>query len=722
MLHQIGNGALGPVFRAYDSDRDRLVAIKVFRLDLPPERVHQLVAEFEQLIAAELQHPLIAAPRATGIDAATNAFLALDFAAAESLDVVLRENGRTPLAKTLRIASQLAEALDYAADRNVLHGALHPRDILLSEDDIRIVGMGVARALERAGITNPVRRPYSAPERVSDEGWDRRADVFGLAAIVYEMLCGRRVAGIGSESAEGLGDVQGCDVTALQTAFALALAADPEYRFATATAFTDALKDAIVPDGVDDAIPDAPGKPKPKRQRSRLRVVADAEDDAAPASPQDEPALPLMSFGDELDEQLADAPPPRVRLPKSRKVPAPTPVAIESASSAPSTEEPRSEEPQPLGAAEPTIVQDEAIAVPDMPLLIDAVDDLRPEGQPASFEDAFAPEGPVAIDHVSASAPEERQVEATLPIDDPWRFEEPRRFEERPVAAEFVPGPLEEEDDRLPAFLEPPAPVVPPSSPAHSSVWPIGVAAAIGIAIGFGVGYTVAIRGRIATQPPIAASVSPAPAVAPPVAPAQPVEVPSVPAPQPSAPSTQVADAAPSAVPAAPKEAPPSLPALGRVLVRSMPSGARVVVDGKDRGQTPVAIEDLAAGEHRVRVVRDGFTAAERRVVVTSSRPSQILSVPLAREPVAARKTAAAPVRADARPAAEAGTLVVESRPTGATVLVDGRRAGATPLSLGDVRAGTHTIQLERDGYRTWSASVVVAGGEQNRVTASLEK
>src|SRR5215831_4702206 len=162
VLHQIGNGALGPVFRAYDSDRDRLVAIKVFRVDLPPERVHQLVAEFEKLISAELQHPVIAAPRATGIDGGNNAFLAQSFAAADSLDIVMREHGAMPMARALRVASHLAEALDYAAERQILHGALHPRDVLLSEDDIRIVGLGVSRALERVGITSPVRRPYSA--------------------------------------------------------------------------------------------------------------------------------------------------------------------------------------------------------------------------------------------------------------------------------------------------------------------------------------------------------------------------------------------------------------------------------------------------------------------------------------------------------------------------------------------------------------------------------
>src|SRR5580765_7937904 len=86
VLHQIGAGALGPVFRAYEPDRDRLVAVKVFRLGLPPERVHQLVAEFERLIADGLAHPGIAAPVAAGVDGDA-AYLAHDYVAAESLDV-----------------------------------------------------------------------------------------------------------------------------------------------------------------------------------------------------------------------------------------------------------------------------------------------------------------------------------------------------------------------------------------------------------------------------------------------------------------------------------------------------------------------------------------------------------------------------------------------------------------------------------------------------------
>src|SRR4029453_4669278 len=95
VLHQIGAGTLGPVFRAYDAQQDRLVTVKQFKLDLLPERLHQLVAEFEGLIAAELTHPFIAAPISTGPDGST-VYLARDFVAADSLDVAVRDRVARP--------------------------------------------------------------------------------------------------------------------------------------------------------------------------------------------------------------------------------------------------------------------------------------------------------------------------------------------------------------------------------------------------------------------------------------------------------------------------------------------------------------------------------------------------------------------------------------------------------------------------------------------------
>ena len=66
--------------------------------------------------------------------------------------------------------------------------------------------------------------------------------------------------------------------------------------------------------------------------------------------------------------------------------------------------------------------------------------------------------------------------------------------------------------------------------------------------------------------------------------------------------------------------------------------------------------------------------------------------------------------------------MIVESRPSGAAVIIDGRRVGTTPMSLGDVAAGSHAVRLERDGYRIWTSGISISAGEQNRITASLEK
>jgi serine/threonine protein kinase len=150
VLHQIGAGVLGPLFRAYDPEGDRLVTVKRFRLDLPPERVHRLVAAFERLIAAELTHPVLAAPLATG-KVEADAFLVAEFCAGESLDIGARDYGAAPVPDALLVATELAGALDFAAAINIAHGALHPRDVLLSSHETRVTGIGVARALEQAG-------------------------------------------------------------------------------------------------------------------------------------------------------------------------------------------------------------------------------------------------------------------------------------------------------------------------------------------------------------------------------------------------------------------------------------------------------------------------------------------------------------------------------------------------------------------------------------------
>jgi hypothetical protein len=124
---------------------------------------------------------------------------------------------------------------------------------------------------------------------------------------------------------------------------------------------------------------------------------------------------------------------------------------------------------------------------------------------------------------------------------------------------------------------------------------------------------------------------------------------------------------------------------------------------------------NLSRGAHDVRLERDGYTAVERHVVVSASKPESQLTVALAR-------VLPGPAPTPIRPAARApGSLGVDSRPSGAKVFVDGKLAGTTPLSLSTLAPGEYAVRLERDGYRSWASTVHVAAGESQRVAASLE-
>jgi hypothetical protein len=139
-----------------------------------------------------------------------------------------------------------------------------------------------------------------------------------------------------------------------------------------------------------------------------------------------------------------------------------------------------------------------------------------------------------------------------------------------------------------------------------------------------------------------------------------------------------------------------------------------VFVNGERRGVTPLALRDLALGAYAVRIVRAGFVASEQRVTLDVGRPSRALEVALQRAgaPVA---TAPPPV-----PPGTPGSLVVDSRPSGARVLIDGREAGRTPLTVATVLPGGHAIRIELAGYLPIVTTARVDPGSRARVAVSL--
>jgi Protein kinase domain/PEGA domain len=603
VLHQIGAGTFGPVFHAYDQQRDRFVAVKVFTLNLTPVRTRQLVAQFEHLITADLAHPGIAVPVATGI-AGTSAYLAHQFIEAEPFDAAIRQYGPAPPDEARRVATQLAGSLDFAAAVNILHGALHPADVLILPDETRLTGLGVTRALEHVGVVVPARRSYASPERTRGEAWDRRADVFTLAVLLHELLWGRRMTGTVTEVVSALTGVGGSDLATLRQAFARALADRGEDRFGTALEFVEAVGSAF-------------------------------------------PAW--HAAGD---------------------------------------------------------------------------------SQPATSAEARRPE-------LNANA---APVKAPATLDLDLREAEQRRYADAEVAPAVALEPARESPRRkaLPtgtvAGAQPPIPIVrmrdPVSDPSQSrSMWPMAMILVLGIALGFVAGYGFKTPGESggATANPRSESGRGAP---PPVSPA----VESAPAPPlpagreftegavPAPPKTEQSPAATEA-PAKPEPAVP-VAVEGRLLIRSEPAGATVIVDGREYGITPAIVRGLERGVHRVRVVREGYVPDERSVAVTRSQPAPSLLVTLeVRRPATERISQARPPPAPS-PTIEryTGSLVVESLPAGATVFLDNKAVGRTPLALNGVNAGAHVVRLEHDGYHRWSRAIRVVAAERNRVTASLEQ
>ena len=606
------------MFRAYDPERERLVAIKLFKLDLPPERVHQLVGAFERLIAAELTHPTLSALRATGI-ADVAAYLVQDYIGAESMDLTVREHGAAPPADALRVAVQLADALDCAASVNIFHGALHPRDVLLSTDDTRLTGIGVARALEQVGVTAPVRRPYTAPERMAGAFWDPRADVFSLAALLHELLWARRVSALGADAGAALTPLEGGDAAALRAAFARALAENPEERFATAREFAEALTRAF-PGVKADSAPVAVAQPAKRGSRMELepRLPLSVSESKAEDAVTEDKALSI--FEDESIKPSAE----RYEDVDLDTVADERRVSVEV------------EEEEPVAGPVGLITGHDPAALTPLDRARSAVWPLvlaLTVGLAMGFAGGY---GVGSHDRTPAAVSAGREFTESAVADTPKKDAEPARGVERAEAPAATAAPAKESSGPVrPA----PAPTAstgrkPDTTPAATAAAPSATESGRLLIRSTPDGASVSVDGRdYGKTPATVRDLARGPhqvrvtrdgyaaqerrVVISSSRPSQSVNLAMVPTPAPS-PSRSAA-----AVPAPPAAAPTTARATGALAVDSRPTGARVFLDGKPIGTTPLMVPSVAPGEHAIRLELDGYrpwTSSVRMVAAESNR------------------------------------------------------------------------------------------------------
>jgi eukaryotic-like serine/threonine-protein kinase len=190
----LGRGGMGEVYEAADLRLDRTVAVKVLRAELAADR--RFVARFhrEARTVARLSHPGIVAVHDVG-ELDGHVFIVMEHVAGRTLaDVVHREGPLRP-ARVARIGADLAEALAHAHARGVVHRDVTPGNVMLTTTDgPKVLDFGIARAAQGSAAVGSLTAhgtlAYVPPEVLAGRQSDQRVDVYGLGAVLYELLTG----------------------------------------------------------------------------------------------------------------------------------------------------------------------------------------------------------------------------------------------------------------------------------------------------------------------------------------------------------------------------------------------------------------------------------------------------------------------------------------------------------------------------------------------------
>ncbi len=327
-LRQIGNyrldsllgvGGMGEVYRAYDTHRDRLVALKLLPEALSGDREYLNRFQRESNVAARLRDPHVIPIHDFGeIDG--QLFIDMRLVDGADISALLGASGHIAPERAVYLISQAAEALDAAHADHLVHRDIKPSNILVTSSDfVYVVDFGIARSiggpetpLTKTGVTIGTWH-YMAPERFTGHHIDERADIYSLACVLHECLTGAppfhdrdlaalMYAQLYYAPPEASSLVEGIP-PALDAVIARGMAKDPEDRFPTAGALASAARDALQAKALTSPLTELPPStrtavPVPTPRPVAPALARPAPGAAQPPGPAPEPAGYRAAPGD----------------------------------------------------------------------------------------------------------------------------------------------------------------------------------------------------------------------------------------------------------------------------------------------------------------------------------------------------------------------------------------------------------------------------------------
>jgi ABC-type branched-subunit amino acid transport system substrate-binding protein/streptogramin lyase len=251
----IGRGGMGVVYRARDPRLERTVALKLIAPELARDERFRSRFLREPVLAAALEHPHVIPIYDAG-EADGQLYLAMRYVHGTDLDTLVKRDGPLPPERALALLDQVADALDTAHRRGLVHRDVKPANVLVDQDDhayltdfgvTKQVGAGSTQTGAMVGTLD-----YMAPEQIRGEAVDGRSDLYALGCLLYEVLSGRPPFRRDTPAETMWAHLQAppprlTTRPALDPVIGKAMAKEPDERYATCRELIDAARAAVGP-------------------------------------------------------------------------------------------------------------------------------------------------------------------------------------------------------------------------------------------------------------------------------------------------------------------------------------------------------------------------------------------------------------------------------------------------------------------------------------------